>query len=167
MTGRDFIKRVIGLPGDTVQMQDGVIILNGAEVPQVDAGLFSETMERQGGQGNLPRCTNGAVGLGAECLKQRATETLPNGVGYTVLNIGSRDLDNTGIFTVPDGQYFFMGDNRDNSSDSRVPQISRGVGFVPYEDIVGRADRIMFSSAGRSLLWFWEWRSSRYFMAVE
>ena len=167
VTGRDFIKRVIGMPGDTVQMRDGTIILNGEEIPQTEAGLFTETMERQGGQGNLPRCANGAVGLGAECLKQRHTETLPNGVEYSVLNIGNRDLDNTGVFTVPEGQYFFMGDNRDNSSDSRVPQISRGVGFVPYEDIVGRADRIMFSSSGRSLLAFWRWRSDRYFKAVE
>jgi signal peptidase I len=84
-----------------------------------------------------------------------------------VLNIGNRDLDTTGIFTVPEGQYFFMGDNRDNSSDSRVPQITGGVGFVPFEDIVGRADRIMFSSSGRSLLAFWTWRSDRYFKAVE
>jgi signal peptidase I len=60
-----------------------------------------------------------------------------------------------------------MGDNRDNSSDSRVPQITGGVGFVPFEDIVGRADRIMFSSSGRSLLAFWTWRSDRYFKAVE
>lgn len=168
VTGRDFIKRLIGMPGDTVQVQDGVLFLNGTEVPQTEAGLFSEVMEHQGGMNNLPRCANGAVGLGAECLKQRFTETLPNGVEYSVLNIGDgRDLDNTGVFTVPEGQYFFMGDNRDNSSDSRVPQISRGVGFVPYEDIVGRADRIMFSSSGRSLLAFWTWRADRYFKAVE
>lgn len=167
VTGRDFIKRVIGMPGDTVQMQDGVIILNGTEVPQVDAGLFSETMEHQGGMGNLPRCTNGAVGLGAECLKQRATETLPNGVEYTVLNIGNRDLDNTGVFTVPEGQYFFMGDNRDNSTDSRELQVNGGVGFVPLEDIVGRADRVMFSAAGRSMLAFWSWRSDRFFKGLE
>lgn len=167
VTGRDFIKRVIGMPGDTVQLRDGVIILNGQEVPQSQAGLFTETMEHQGGQGRLPRCANGAVGLGADCLKQRFTETLPNGVEYAVLNIGDRDLDNTGVFTVPEGQYFFMGDNRDNSSDSRVPQTSRGVGFVPYEDIVGRADRIMFSSSGRSLLAFWTWRSDRYFKEIE
>lgn len=167
VTGTDFIKRLIGMPGDTVQVQDGIVILNGDPVPQTDAGLFTETMEHQGSQGRLPRCINGAVGLGADCLKQRFTETLPNGVSYAVLNTGNRDLDNTGVFTVPEGQYFFMGDNRDNSSDSRVPQISRGVGFVPFEDIVGRADRIMFSSAGRRLLFFWEWRSSRYFMAIE
>lgn len=167
VTGRDYIKRVIGLPGDTVQMRDGVVFLNGEPVPQQEAGLFTETMQRQGGQGALPRCANGAVGLGADCLKQRFTETLPNGVSYSVLNIGDRDLDNTGVFTVPEGQYFFMGDNRDNSSDSRVPQLSRGVGFVPYEDIVGRADRIMFSSAGRSLLAFWTWRGDRFFKAVE
>ncbi len=167
VTGRDFIKRLIGMPGDTVQVQDGILSINGTKVPQTDAGLFTEVMERQGGQGNLPRCANGAVGLGADCLKQRFTETLPNGREYSVLNIGTRDLDNTGIFTVPEGQYFFMGDNRDNSSDSRVPQTSRGVGFVPYEDIVGRADRIMFSSSGRSLLSFWTWRADRYFKAIE
>jgi len=163
VTGRGFIKRLIGLPGDTVQVRDGVLFLNCPE-----AGLFTEVMEHQGGMNSLPRCANGAVGLGAECLKQRFIETLPNGVEHSVLNIGDgRDLDNTGVFTVPEGQYFFMGDNRDNSSDSRVPQISRGLGFVPYEDIVGRADRIMFSSSGRSLLAFWTWRSDRYFKAIE
>lgn len=167
VTGRDFIKRLIGMPGDTVQMQEGILFINGQALPQTEAGLFSETMERQGGQNSLPRCSNGAVGLGADCLKQRLTETMPNGVSYSVLNIGDRDLDNTGVFNVPEGHYFFMGDNRDNSSDSRVPQISRGVGFVPYEDIVGRADRIMFSSSGRSLLAFWSWRADRYFKAVE
>jgi len=145
ITRTDYIKRLVGLPGDTVQMKGGRLYINGAMTGRKPDGEFS---------------------AGGQTYKQYI-ETLPNGVEYTVLNIGSRDLDNTGIFTVPDGQYFFMGDNRDNSSDSRVPQISRGVGFVPYEDIVGRADRIMFSSAGRSLLWFWEWRSSRYFMAVE
>lgn len=167
VTGRDFIKRLIGMPGDTVQMQEGILFINGQALPQTEAGLFSETMERQGGQNSLPRCSNGAVGLGADCLKQRLTETMPNGVSYSVLNIGDRDLDNTGVFNVPEGHYFFMGDNRDNSSDSRVPQISRGVGFVPYEDIVGRADRIMFSSSGRSLLAVWSWRADRYFKAVE
>lgn len=167
VTGADYIKRLIGLPGDTVQMQDGVVIINGTAVPQTEAGIFTETMERQGGQGSLPRCANGAVGLGSDCLKHRFTETLPNGVSYAVLNIGSSELDNTGVFNVPEGQYFFVGDNRDNSLDSRAPQISRGVGFVPYEDIVGRADRVMFSSAGRSLLAFWTWRSDRYFKAIE
>ena len=172
VTGRDFIKRLIGVPGDTVQMEDGQIILNGEPVPQTDAGLFSEVMEPQGFEGRRPLCFNGAVGLGAECLKQRFTETLPNGVEYSVLNTTERSADNTDVFTVPEGQYFFMGDNRDNSTDSRFPQLpsnprNSGVGFVPYEDIVGRADRIMFSSSGRSLLAFWTWRSDRYFKAVE
>jgi len=60
-----------------------------------------------------------------------------------------------------------MGDNRDNSLDSRIGQVQGGVGFVPYENLVGRADRVMFSSAGRSMLFFWTWRSDRFFKAVQ
>ena len=75
--------------------------------------------------------------------------------------------DNTDLFTVPEGNYFFMGDNRDNSQDSRVSQLSGGVGMLPAEYLIGRADRIMFSSAGRSLFFFWTWRSDRFFKAVE
>ena len=81
--------------------------------------------------------------------------------------MGKQSLDSTGIFTVPEGEYFFIGDNRDNSTDSRVRQASNGVGFVKYEDLIGRADRIMFSSAGRSMLYFWTWRSDRFFKAVQ
>jgi len=68
---------------------------------------------------------------------------------------------------VPEGQYFFMGDNRDNSQDSRVARRSGGVGFVPFDLLIGRADRIMFSSAGSSILAFWTWRSDRFFKAIE
>ncbi|PWG18705.1 signal peptidase I [Salibaculum griseiflavum] len=167
VTGRDFIKRLIGLPGDQIQLRNGVVFINGEAAAQNQDGFFIETMEHQGPEGLLPQCQNGAVGIGSDCQKERFIETLPNGVSHGILNIGRRALDNTGVFTVPEGQYFFMGDNRDNSSDSRVPQAARGVGFVPYEDIVGRADRIMFSSAGRSMLAFWTWRSDRYFKAIE
>jgi signal peptidase I len=83
------------------------------------------------------------------------------------LNIGDRPTDNARVFTVPEGQFFFMGDNRDNSTDSRVAQSARGVGFVDRKDIVGRADRVMFSSAGRSMFAFWTWRSDRFFKALD
>ena len=105
--------------------------------------------------------------MGGTCEKEREIETLPNGVRHTILNIGTQSTDNTGVFVVPDGHYFFMGDNRDNSTDSRVDQIAGGVGFVPYENLIGRADRVMFSSAGRSMLYFWTWRSGRFFKAIE
>ena len=76
-------------------------------------------------------------------------------------------MDHTGIYQVPEGHFFFMGDNRDNSSDSRLPQAAGGVGFVPFENLIGRADRIMFSSAGRSMLFFWTWRGDRFFKGIE
>jgi signal peptidase I len=101
------------------------------------------------------------------CEKNRAIETLPNGVSHAILDIGRRTTDNTGVFTVPEGQFFFMGDNRDNSTDSRVSPAANGVGFVARKDIVGRADRVMFSSAGRSMFAFWTWRSDRFFKALD
>ncbi len=166
VTGRDYIKRLIGMPGDRVQVRQGQIILNGTPVPQQPDGVFTELAEPQGPQGLRPRCENGPVGFGGECEKTRLIETLPNGVSYDVLNIGNQGSDNTGIYTVPEGHYFFMGDNRDNSADSRLPQSAGGVGYVPYENLIGRADRIMFSSAGRSMLFFWTWRGDRFFKAV-
>jgi signal peptidase I len=165
--GRDFIKRLIGAPGDRIQMIDGVLQINDTPVQVVPAGTFTEIMEPQGPLGIRPACENGAVGLGAECTKSRSIETLPNGVSHSILNIGNRPTDNTGVFTVPEGQFFFMGDNRDNSTDSRVSPAARGVGFVERKDIVGRADRVMFSSAGRSMFAFWTWRSDRFYKALE
>ncbi|MEM9966997.1 MAG: signal peptidase I [Pseudomonadota bacterium] len=167
VSGRDYIKRLIGMPGDTVQMRAGVVHLNGAPVALEDDGAFEEVMGPQGPRGLRPRCENGAVGDGGRCLKGRQIETLPNGVSHAILNIGNQQSDRTGIYTVPDGHYFFIGDNRDNSADSRLAQLAGGVGFVPYENLIGRADRIMFSSAGRSMLFFWTWRSDRFFKAVE
>ncbi|WP_172794841.1 signal peptidase I [Loktanella sp. 3ANDIMAR09] len=167
VTGRDFIKRLIGLPGERIQIVDGQLFINDEAVPQVEAGIFSEIMEPQGSGRQRPQCFNGAVGDGAECIKQKFVETLPGGISHDILNIGNRALDNTGVFTVPEDHFFFMGDNRDNSTDSRVAQVAGGVGFVPRKDIVGRADRVIFSSAGRSMLAFWTWRGDRFFEKIE
>ncbi|SLN18091.1 Signal peptidase I [Aquimixticola soesokkakensis] len=164
--GRDFIKRLIGLPGDKVQVQNGVVFINGEEAVQVPDGLFVETYEKQGPQGGYPACANAPVAEGGECIKEKFLETLPGGVTHSVLNIRDTSVDNTGVYTVPEGQYFFMGDNRDNSADSRIER-PIGVGFVPAEYLLGRADRIVFSSAGRSLLYFWTWRADRFFKAIE
>ncbi|WP_113910643.1 signal peptidase I [Roseovarius dicentrarchi] len=163
----DFIKRLIGMPGDTVQMKDGVLHLNGTPVQLEDAGSFDEVYESQGSMNSRPRCANGVVGEGATCVKERQIETLPNGKSYNVLNIGDQRSDDTGVFTVPEGHYFFMGDNRDNSTDSRYPQTVGGVGFVPFENLIGRANRVIFSSAGKSMLYFWTWRSDRFFKGLD
>ena len=166
VTGDDFIKRLIGLPGDRIQMRAGVLHINDEPVVMEPAGQFIEVSEPQGPAGSFPSCTGGQRPPGEDCPSDRYEETLPNGVTHSILDIGQRDQDDTGVFTVPAGHFFFMGDNRDNSTDSRFPQTSGGVGFVPLEDIVGRADRIVFSSAGRSMLAFWTWRSDRFFRAV-
>jgi len=159
------------MPGDTVQMKDGHLHINGEAVQREPAGTFVEVMEAQGPQRLRPRCSgNAAVGEGATCAKTRYIETLPGGSSHAILDItdsGRNSPDNTGVYTVPEDHFFFMGDNRDNSTDSRVAQTARGVGYVHRDEIVGRADRIMFSSSGRSMLAFWTWRSDRYFKAIE
>ncbi len=165
-TGQDFIKRLIGRPGDRIRMIDGLLHINDEPVQVEPAGTFTETWEPQGSQRGLPRCENslrrdGYLSQGEECTKSRFIETLPNGTSHAILNIGTQGSDDTGVFTVPEGHYFMMGDNRDNSGDSRA------FGFVPYEDIVGRADRVMFSSAGRSMLAFWTWRGDRFFAPID
>ena len=167
VSGSDYIKRLIGLPGDRIQVRNGVLSINGTEVGLKDDGYFDETFTAQGPQRSYPRCENAPVGEGGSCLKSRQIETLPNGVEHAILNIGNQGSDNTGVYLVPEGYYFFMGDNRDNSSDSRIPQNAGGVGFVPFENLIGRADRIMFSSAGNSMLYFWTWRGDRFFKRVE
>lgn len=165
--GTDYIKRLIGLPGDKIQMQDGVLHINGTPVDMAENGEFTEEFAPQGPMRVTPRCANGPVGQGGECTKTRLSETLPGGRTHDILNIGNQGADNTGIYTVPEKHYFFMGDNRDNSTDSRYPQNVGGVGFVPYENLIGRASRVIFSSAGSSMLYFWTWRGDRFFEKLE
>ena len=127
-TSTDYIKRMIGLPGDHIEVRDGIVYINGQAARQTPAGEY--------------------VGPEEARPKPRYEETLPNGVKHYVLHWErQRDLDNAGPFDVPQGQYFMMGDNRDNSIDSRVPAWQRGVGFVPAQNLVGRADIIFFSAA--------------------
>jgi signal peptidase I len=167
VNGSDFIKRLVGLPGDMVQFREGRLILNGEPVPTEPDGTFDEVFARQGPIGSFPRCANAPVGQGGVCEKEKFIETLPGGVSHSILNIDQSFGDNTPEFTVPEGHFFFVGDNRDNSQDSRYAQSVGGVGFVPFENLIGRADRVIFSSAGARMLYFWTWRGDRFFKALE
>ena len=124
----DYIKRLIGLPGDEISMRNGVLFINGQAVPKKPVDDFT-TIEDDGPARKIPRFE----------------ETLPNGVKYQVLDAEPNGpFDNVGPYKVPPGHYFMMGDNRDNSTDSRALY---HVGYVPYENLVGRAEVIFFSTA--------------------
>ncbi|MDU8943916.1 signal peptidase I [Ovoidimarina sediminis] len=166
VNGSDFIKRVVGLPGDRIQMRDSVLYINDEPAPQTPDGIFQETFERQGPIASLPLCQNAGVGFGGTCQKEKFVETLPGGTSHSVLNVRPSRLDDTPVYTVPEGHFFFLGDNRDNSTDSRVMP-PNGVGYVPFENLIGRADRVMFSAAGRSLFFVWTWRPDRFFKKID
>ena len=135
----DYIKRVIGLPGDHIQMKGGNLYINDQLVP------------RKRTQDYLYQEGNGTVIPLAQYI-----ETLPNGRQHLIIKMGDNGpLDNTPVYDVPPGDYFMMGDNRDNSQDSRVLS---AVGYVPAENLVGRAEFIFFSTDGSARLWeIWKW----------
>lgn len=147
VNGYDFIKRVIGLPGDRVQMQDGQVLLNGRPLPQTVLPDWIEPNVRSA-EGAWPRCTQ-PVAPGGDCRKHAFTETLPSGRSYTVTDLGPTPTDNTAVFDVPEGHLFVLGDNRDNSLDSRYAQALGGVGFVPLSHVEGRMRLVVFSQEGR------------------
>ncbi len=122
-----YVKRVIGLPGDRIQMRRGELFINGTPVPRQPVGPVMV-----------------ALG-GATVPAMKYVETLPNGRSHDIIKVAEGLLDDTPVFTVPAGNYFMMGDNRDNSLDSRVSPAEGGVGFVPAENLIGRVNRVLFS----------------------
>jgi signal peptidase I len=153
---QDWIKRVIGLPGDQIQMVGGQLHINGQAIPKVrvadfvvpvspNTHCYLPTYERQ---------QNGT----AVCSYPQFRETLPNGKSYTVLDLADSPRDDTPPVLVPEGAVFVMGDNRDNSLDSRFSVDEGGVGMLPQTNLVGRATIMMFSTDGSAnwlLPWTW------------
>ena len=151
----DYIKRLVGLPGDRIQMIDGVLHINGEPCKLVRVADYVEVSPE-----------------GYETRAKRYRETMPGGVVHDILDRepDKAGADNTQEFVVPPGHYFMMGDNRDNSNDSRIPD--SGVGFVPEENLVGRADIIFFSTDGSAQIyeiWKWPWafRYGRFFHTID
>jgi len=147
----DYVKRVIGLPGDRVQVLHGVVWLNGKPLAQQPLGLTPDP-------DNPGR------------IVTKVRETQPDGRSYlTFHEDADHDGENTDVYVVPQGQYFFMGDNRDNSLDSRWPK-AFGVGFVPAANLEGRARMVLLSwTPGAAILKPWTWLDlnwSRFFKPV-
>ena len=146
-TSIDYVKRVIGLPGDRIQVKQGQLYINGAEVPRSLVGDYEASDEN-----------------GTRVLTKEYVEDLPDGPKHDILkysdderfSVGDEvDANNTQEYLVPDGDLFMMGDNRDNSSDSRF---QNSLGFVPLENVVGRAQFIFFSFDSEHPWWqFWWW----------
>ena len=147
LLGEDFIKRVIGLPGDTIQVQNGQLTINGTLVPRSDQGSYEDDSD----------------GFGAPVLARDYQEVLPGGKSHALLKrtdgpeiIDGIDANNTPVYTVPAGDLFMMGDNRDDSEDSRF--LDGPVGYVPIENVEGPARLIFFSIDLQHPFWeVWYW----------
>jgi signal peptidase I len=148
----DFIKRLIGLPGDRIQVKNGELFINDMAVKRERVEDFTDVLED-----------------GTRVQMRTYRETLPNGVNYNTLDMTQfGEVDNTDVYTVPDGHYFMMGDNRDNSTDSRFLD---KVGFVPEENLIGRAQIIFVSFNDQAKFWeVWKWlgdgRTARFFTKI-
>ena len=151
-TGEEYVKRVIGLPGDTIQVKDGIVNINGTPV---ERELIGQGVDKDSTGYTVP------VTL--------YKEILPNGVSHTIQEIADNGpLDNTGEYHVPEGHYFMMGDNRDRSQDSRVLS---AVGYVPVTNLIGKAEVRFFSMVDDIPPWqIWRWwgnvRLDRMFQSV-
>jgi signal peptidase I len=137
----DYIKRLVGMPGDRIQVRHSVLYINDQPVPRTELGTYTDPDD--------------------DVTYTRYRETLPNGASYEVLDRDPDSFeDNTEVFQVPAGHYFMLGDNRDNSSDSRFRATpgGPGVGYVPYDNLVGPAAIIFFSvNTGENGFEFWKW----------
>jgi len=158
----DWVKRLIGLPGDTVQVRGGQLILNGKPVPKVRIAdwqmpVTANSPCRYGGRERRPALEEGKP----VCRYPRFRETLPGGRSYEVLDQIDGGADDTPVYTVPAGHYFMMGDNRDDSADSRFSLEQKGVGLLPADYVIGRATIAFFSTDG-SAEWVkpWTWFSA-------
>jgi len=175
---QDYIKRVIGLPGDIIEIRDGQVILNGKPVQRqkiadlvipVTQNMIDAT-RKEGGMSPCfrPEFEEERDG-GRYCRYPQYRETLPGGKSYNVLDVvGDGPADNRDPVVVPEGRLFLMGDNRDRSADSRFPaEVGGGIGLVPEQNLVGKALFTVFSTDG-SANWLlpWTWVSAARFNRI-
>ena len=160
----DFVKRVIGLPGDTVEVAQGTLILNGRPIPHAEIDAFRMPVSDNSPCRVVPPASQMLVEgeSGPACIYPAYRETLPNGRTFPVLDqVDSPRADHFSAIRVPAGHVFLMGDNRDDSLDSRFSPAEGGMGFVPVENLVGRALFIFWSTDGSAnYLKPWTWFSA-------
>lgn len=162
--GQDYVKRVIGLPGDSIEMRGGQVVLNGKPLPKTRIADFLVPVSQNSPCRFIdPERKRQVVDPDGRisCAYPRYRETLPSGESYEVVDQMKGAADDTPAFLVPEGHYFVMGDNRDDSQDSRLPVEIGGVGFLPADHLVGRALITFFSTDG-SAEWLkpWTWFSA-------